>query len=198
MTDKTEVLETSPVEAPKKRGWPRGKPRIRQTAVEREPARTTIKAKPKFVYTDDEDDDRLKIPKDIIEDMERQGISLQWVTESIFGQPQPQSRARFERKGWEPVHADDFCGKFGDLFMQKGYQGEVNVEGLVLMQRPLEFTQRARAREAQKAREQVQVKEQQMRGGDLPVSGAFDPQHPSALRTNKINKGYERIDVPKE
>lgn len=170
-------------------------PRTRQTPAKRTPL--TMKNYAKATgYAEEENEDRLRIAPEILEDFRNQGIDLQWVTTDIYGQPQSQRRARFERKGWQAVHADDFGGKLGEMFMAAGSTGEVNVEGLVLMHRPMEFTMRARARELQKAREQVQAKEQQMLGGQTNVTLGGD--HPSALQYNKIRKTVERISVPKD
>ena len=70
------------------------------------------------------------------------------------------------------------------------------MDGLVLMARPKEINDAARRRDNLKAREQVQIKEKALRGGDLPVS--LDASHPSAVRQNRINKSMERIEVPKD
>lgn len=140
----------------------------------------------------DEGEDRLKIPRELIPD----GVDMQWVTDSIFGQPQPDRRARFQRRGWQSVHTGDFEGRF-DYFMPTGYKGEISVEGLVLHCRPMEMTKQARRIDNERARQQVAIKEQQMRGGD--VQGVtLDTRHQSALKTNRVSKSYERIPVPEE
>lgn len=181
MTDDTETVTQ------KKRGWPKGKKRGTKAAAEREPVHESMRpAAQKYEMLDDEDDDRLKVPQELIPD----GMDYQWVTDSILGQPQPQRRARFERRAWTPVPAERHDG----MYMPKGFKGEINVDGLVLMERPLELSIRARQKEKMKAREQVYVREQQLRGGDLGGKVAFDTQHKTVH--NKINKTYERISVP--
>lgn len=156
--------------------------RAREGDVSREPMRD-------FVYTPEEDDDRLKIEPDEIPE----GMSYQWVTSAIFGQPQPQRLARFQKQGWTPVPASRHDGKF----MPKGYQGHIEVDGLMLHERPAEYTRQARLHEARKARDQIAIKELQLAGGDIP-GVSLDTRHASALRTNKINRGFERIAVPEE
>ena len=151
-------------------------------------ARANSRLPDDFVYEVDEDEDRLKVPPHFIPD----GMSYQWVTDSIFNAPQPQRRARFERKGWMPVPAERHDG----VWMPKGYKGEINVDGLVLMERPAEYTKKALDHDKKKAREQVWIKEQQLRGGD--VGTTLDSQHQSALRTNKISKSYEPLRIPDE
>lgn len=168
-------------EAPKKRaGRPKGSPNKPKAEASPKPARVE-----KFEYVIDEDDDRLKVPAHMIPD----GMSYQWITDSIFGQLQPQRRARFERKGWVPVPAKRHDG----LFMPKGYDGEINIDGLVLMERPKEYTQMARDHDKKKAREQVWAKEAQLRGGD--VGTTLDGHHQSAVKSNRISKSYEPIRV---
>jgi len=35
------------------------------------------------------------------------GIVLQWITASVYGQPQPDNVSKYARRGWEPVHNDE-------------------------------------------------------------------------------------------
>lgn len=134
--------------------------------------------------------DKLRIDKSLIPE----GFDLLWVTSEVFGQPEPGHRADFERKGWTPVHQADFQGQFNGMFMKKDSPGEINVHGLVLMCRPLEYSIRAKQKDRRAALEQVMIKEAELRGGNIPVS--LDAQHPSAVNTNRINKSYERIEIP--
>lgn len=137
-------------------------------------------------------DNALHIPKEEIPE----GMDLMWVTSEVYGQPQPRHRANFENTGWTPVHQEDFDGLFDGRWAPKGSDGEINHGGLVLMAKPLEMVQKARARDKVRARQQVQIKEQQWRSGELPgVMGADDP---TARRFNHVNRSVERIPVPDE
>ena len=91
---------------------------------------------------------------------------------------------------------DDFDGQFDGMFNPKGTTGEINNGGLVLMMRPKEMTEAAERRDYRAAREQVNIKENALRGGDINTS--LDSQHPSALRMNTIKKTVERLDIPKD
>lgn len=133
--------------------------------------------------------DRLHIPKDMIPD----GIDYQWVTDSILGQPAPQRRAQFEKAGWLPVPASRHDG----MFTPKGHQGEIMVDGLVLMERPLEFSLRAKQVDKRAAMMQVRSKEAQLTGGNIP-GVTLDTQHQSAVRQNRINKSYEGFVPPND
>lgn len=202
MTDETEVPEApEPKQPPKKqgRGWPKGKPRLRATPVERAPVRkaTGMMASPNWEDADmyyENSDDRLAIDKSILNKIEKDyGLSLQWVTCSVRGQPEPLRRAQFERRGWTAVHGTDFDGIIDGHFMPRGSLKETEVDGLVLMARPVKHTQVARKRDMMLAREQVFIKEQALRGGGVQASGA---DHPSAIGSNRINRSVERLHVP--
>ncbi len=178
----------------------RGPGRPKKIAVEREPVREPVQTKkwnmraaPNWETVDPldrETPDRLFIDPSWIP----QGMSLQWVTSEIFGQSQAQRRGMFERTGWTPVHQGDFDGQFDGRFMPKGREGEINVDGLVLMARPKAMTDKAQVLENRKAYEQVAIKEQALRGGDIPIT--LDARHASATRSNKISKTVERIEIP--
>jgi hypothetical protein len=178
-------------EAPIKRGP--GRPRKEPPAY----TRHKMKAKPNWDEDDiggleDESPDRLAIDPAIVPE----GMSLQWVTDSIYGQQVPQHRARFEKRGWTPVHQEDFDGAFDGLFMPRGAEGEIKVDGMVLMARPEEMTRRARQEDKRKANEVIRIKEAALRGGDINTS--LDSQHPSALNTNRINRTMERLQIPED
>lgn len=192
------MTEEAPVKRP--RGRPRKNPLADRPEVQREAARPEMRAlkmraKPNWETLDpmgDESPDRLKIDPSMIPD----GMSAVWVTDSVYGQSMPQHRAEFEKKGWTPVHGDDFDGLYDGKFMPKGSTGEINVEGMVLMMRPKEITDKAKRRDLMRAREAVAIKEAALTGGDINTS--LDSQHPSALRSNRINRTMERIEVPKD
>lgn len=178
-------------EAPVKRGP--GRPRKLVEPKQESKIQHKMRAKPNWETFDaasDESPDKLRIDRSLIPE----GMDLQWVTSEVFGQPDPQHRADFERRGWTPVHQEDFNGQFNGMFMAKDAPGEITVHGLVLMARPIELSQKAKQADRRKAMEQVLIKEQSLRGGDLPIT--LDPRHPSAINTNRINKTVERIEIP--
>lgn len=177
--------EVNPNEAPKRK---RGRPKKVKAPETREPMREAMHDED-FVYRPDDENDRLKIAKELIPD----GQDYLWVTGSIYGQPQPQRLARFQRQGWCPVHASRHDG----MFMPKGWDGYIEVDGLILHERSKKISDMAKAHELRKARGQIRAKEQQLIGGSMD-GVTLDSQHQSALRSNKINKSYERIDIPEE
>ena len=177
---------------------PKGIRRNPQQRDEKRPDRVwTMKARPEGwgdVPEVDLDDNPNKqiIPRDQIPE----GFDMRWVTDQVYGKPFAEWRSAAERTGWTPVHPDDFDGQFDGAFAPKGHLGEIRVEGQVLMARPMELSDRARKRDYRAAREQVAIKEQALTGGDLNTR--LDSHHESALRSNRINKSYERIQVPED
>ena len=131
--------------------------------------------------------DRLNIPRDRFPD----GMDLQWVTSTVAGQSFPQHRQGHERRGWQPVHQEDFEGKYDGLFMAPGAPGEITVDGLVLMARPLAWSNKAKMDERREAASAVLIKEENLRTGQLEGVGMDGgSQHPSALRSNYVNRQY--------
>ncbi len=134
----------------------------------------------------EEESDMLHIPPEIIPE----GMRYNWKTLSVLGMQQARRFGRYEATGWSPVPASRHPG----LFTPKGYEGQIEYDGLVLMEKPEELCRQTEAREFMKARSQVQAKEAQLKGGDLGTS--LDSRHKSALASNKISKSYERINIP--
>lgn len=166
---------------PVKRGP--GRPRKTDTAVQKKVMRID-----ELPPLPDENEDRLYIPPEIVPE----GMRYQWVTDSVYGKSYQDWRARRERRGFTPVMAERHDG----MFMPKGYQGEINVDGLVLMERHEAYCVQSERNDLRKAKEQVWAKEQQLRGGDIPnVTGADDPR---ASRQNRIGKTYERVPIPED
>jgi hypothetical protein len=123
-------------------------------------------------------------------------FDLQWVTSEVLGQPQSGHRMRHEQRGWVPVHGEDFDGKYDGWFLPKGHQGEIKVDGMVLMARDARWSEKARAEDQRNAQAAVRVKQEQLGAGQLPgVNGA---DHSSARSFNHLRKRTERLDVPNE
>lgn len=177
----------------------RGPGRPRKVGVEREEMRPkkvwNMRSNPNWESIDptiDDSPDQLRIAPHLIPE----GMSLQWVTESVLGKPMPERLAMFERKGWTVVHNDDFDGQLDGLYDKKGAQAPIRKDGMVLVARPKELTAKARRRDHINALEKVKIKEQALRGGD--VGATLDAQHNTALRFNHITKSTERIAIPSD
>jgi hypothetical protein len=171
-----------------KRKYTKRQQPMRDNEIRAEPAREEIR--PKKTRTRRSTTDMLYVDPALIPD----GMDYQWVTSEILSQPAQQVRASYEANGWEPVPAERHPG----LFMQRGATGEINVGGLVLMERPLELTMEAREEERVAARTAVRVQEQTFRTGN--VSGVtLDTSHPSARKNSGLTREMIRgIPVPKD
>lgn len=183
--------------------WPKGTPRTRSANVEREPIRKSPRMRmakdweAETYNAETESFDRLHIPLDVIKQIEAEdGVTLQWVTTAVRGQPEPQMRARFEKTGWRAIYPEDFGGVFDGHFTPRGSQKEIEVDGLTLMARPKAYSEAAEKRDLRRAHEQVRIKEQSWKtGGGMGVAGA---DHPSAVNFNHITKTTEPMAIPKD
>lgn len=90
-----------------------------------------------------------------------EGWDYQWKTRTVMGEEQAAYQVELMRNGWEPVP----LSRYPDM-MPIGWSGNtIEVEGLVLMERPMALTRKARDEEAADARSNVLTKEQQLRSG---------------------------------
>lgn len=194
-------MSDEPLQNKRRGGWPKGKPRNPANQVK---STTTsmmgkMKARPNWdddtiTFVGEEGVDRLKIPQEIVEQLARDGIALQWITRSVRGQEAPQEVSKMTRGGWTPVHQSDFDGILDGIFMPKGLDDVVAVEDAMLVARPMAIQKKALAKARRDAREPIQITEAQL-GIGLPVSGG---DHPSALRQNRIHKSYEQVEVNRD
>jgi hypothetical protein len=111
------------------------------------------------------------------------GFDYQWKRKAVMNQEDLDHIRQTQMNGWEPVP----LSRHPEL-MPRGWKGEtIEVDGLVLMERPKLFTDEAREEERRAAREAVLTKEQQMRETRANDLGR---------RTASVNKSRAPIDVP--
>jgi hypothetical protein len=112
------------------------------------------------------------------------GWDYQWKLRSVMGQDDIDRIRQNEMNGWEPVPL-----KRHPELMPRNWKGEtIEVGGLVLMERPMMFTQEAREEERRAAREAVVTKEAQMREGRSGDLGRRE--------VNRFSKTRAPINVP--
>lgn len=142
----------------------------------------------------------LDIDSAILAKLGDMGIDLQWVTDSVLGQPAPQSRMAFEINGWEPVNPQMWDGLFDGMFTKRGHAGEINYEGLVLMWRPMELTNEAKAEDRKARNDALEAQQNMIKGGQIPgFSAGFEPDHPTALARNVVSRSVKApMEIPKE
>lgn len=136
--------------------------------------------------SDDDGVDKFYIDPKMIPD----GWSYEWKTFTVLGKENPSYQVSMAHKGWEAVPR----ARHPHL-MPINYQGEtIEREGMILMERPLEITQEAKARDLRIARAQVRGKEEQL-GGAAP--GTFERDNKGASLVN-VKKSFENIPIPRE
>lgn len=142
----------------------------------------------------------LDIPQEILAQLGSMDVDLQWVTDSVLGQPSPQSRMAFEINAWEPVTPDMWDGLFDGMFTKRGHVGEINYEGLVLMWRPMELTLQAREEDMQARNNALIAQQNMIKGGQIPgMSAGFEPEHHTAISKNVFSRSVRPpMDIPKD
>lgn len=112
------------------------------------------------------------------------GWDYQWKRRLIMGEEQASYQVELARKGWEAVP----LSRHPDM-MPMGWAGNtIEVEGLVLMERPKVLTQEARQLEAQDARANVLTKEAQLRSGKSNDLGQ--------RQVHRFSKTREAVPIP--
>src|ERR1700744_203638 len=132
----------------------------------------------------DDGEDKFYIDPRIIPD----GWSYEWKRHTLLGKEDPSYQVSLAHKGWEAVPRSRH-----PEMMPDNYRGEtIEREGQMLMERPMEITMEAKARELAKARGQVRDKEGQLGGAP---AGQFERNNKDAPLV-KISKSYEAIPIP--
>lgn len=130
----------------------------------------------------------LSLNPDLVRDLERDGLALQYIAEECYGKSLDRDVAQYVRNGWTRVEAGDIDGIHGDAL---GYGG------LRLYARPVELERKAKEHDKRKAAAVVATKNQGLLSGDLP-GVTLDARHPSAVRNNRINRTIEPIAIPRD
>ena len=123
---------------------------------------------------------------------------LQWVVNSILGQDAQMNRQKYEINGWSPVTPDMFGGIFDGMYTRKGYQGEIHFEGLVLMERPIELTEEARAEDDMARYKAMEAQKNMVKNGMIPGLGnGMDSMAPNAAAQQKFERRImPPMDIP--
>lgn len=132
----------------------------------------------------DEGTDKFEFDRAIIPD----GWDYAWKRLTVYGQEDPAYQVQLARNGWEPVPAS----RHPEMMPHDWKHANITRDGQVLMQRPMEITDRSRIIERRRALDQVRVKEAQLSGAP---PGTFERgTHPGA--PVRVSKGYEPIPIP--
>jgi hypothetical protein len=164
-----------------------GRPSLRPSLREDDPrARAAKRAAELREHLDgtEDDVDEFYIDPSTIPD----GWSYEWKRHTFFNKEDPAYQVSLARRGWEPVPADRIPG-----MMPVGSDDKIITrKGMVLMERPLEITEEARARERRSAREQVKIKESQLSSAP---QGQFERSNKGDSLA-KIKRSHEPMPIP--
>ena len=116
--------------------------------------------------------DKFDVPLSFIPD----GWSYQWIAESIYGKPM-NNNGMFSN-GWEQVPARRHDG----VYMERGHQGPIIVDGMMLVERRVELTLEARAEEVAAAKGLLRTQNEQFQPR-LPGARGHDQTRLRARRT---------------
>jgi hypothetical protein len=120
------------------------------------------------------------------------GWSYEWKAREVLGQEQVSYMVGIQQRGWEAVPTSRH-----PEMMPRGHDLSAAIErkGMVLMERPLEITKEAQQIERNRARSQMNQKEQQL---NVAPTGQFGRDNKGTpLNTVKREYGYEPIAIPK-
>lgn len=162
------------------------KPPLRPAMREESPAERAAKraaAIRQHMPDDEEATDEFYVPSHYVPD----GWTYEWKRHTVYNQEDPAYQVQLARDGWEAVPAS----RHPDM-MPSGDHPYISRKGLILMERPKEITDEARAMDLRRARAQVQMKEQQLTSAP---DGQFGRSGHSETRP-KLNKSYAPIPVP--
>jgi len=120
-----------------------------------------------------------------------EGWSYEWKRKTIYNQEDPSYQIRLADAGWTPVPATrDARHK---AMMPTGNYATIERDGMILMERPKELTDEAKAIELRRARNQVRAKEAQL---SATPEGTMTREDSRVRPT--VKKSYEAMPIPQE
>src|SRR5262245_44889708 len=177
----------------KLRSWKEKQERAAAQAAEAAPAqkpqgglswRAKVKAQ-SADWRDESNDNLFSLPDHVHAWLRDNNLVAQWNVETVCGQPiESLVPVGDQRRYWEAVQEGDI----------PDFQG-VERGGCRLYVRPVTLQERAEQHRQREATSRIKVQEARLRGGDFP-GVTLDSRHSSALRSNSIKHGYERVAVP--
>ena len=178
-----------------------GRAPLRTTAIREPVEEIQVKAKKTRLRKRASQRSLMDIDSDIINAIKvKYGTVLQWVTDSVLGQPAPATRQSYEINGWEPVLPDMFDGVFKGMYTRASDPGEINLSGSVLMHRPIELNEEAEEEERQARAGAMEAQRSMVMNGVIPGLGnGMDPMHPTAASKQTFRREVKApMDVPRD
>lgn len=116
------------------------------------------------------------------------GWTYEWKRQTVYGKSDPAYDTKLAKTGWEPVPAERHPS-----MMPKGHRGEITRDGLVLMERPKEITDRVKRIMYDRARGAVRLKEQQL--NEAP-QGTFERVDERGRPTARVRTTHSPVEIP--
>jgi hypothetical protein len=130
--------------------------------------------------------DKFAIDQSIIPE----GWDYQWKRHTVLGKDDPSYDVNLRMNGWEPVPAK----RHPQMMPSGSAASAITRDGMILMERPMELTMEAKARDKRKAQLQVRAKEASL--AEAP-QGQFGRDNKGAPLAS-VSKSFEAIPIPKE
>lgn len=108
------------------------------------------------------------------------GMAYEWKRETLMGMSDPSYNVALRENGWEPVEAARH-----KEFMPEGYTGPIRRDGLILMERPIELTEEARAEDNWMAQSEIQGKMAALGAAPPGTAPRVDAQQRSTAKVTR-------------
>jgi hypothetical protein len=132
----------------------------------------------------DTSENPLSIRQDVLETYAKEGLAFKWVRSHVYGYHDVKNLAMHKRNLWTPVEKGDFPEI-----------ENVEQDGLILMARPKHIDDKARRLEEAESVAPVHIMKTRA-GEGVDVSMPGGGSHSSARSYNKMNRTYERMEIP--
>jgi len=130
------------------------------------------------------------LPDEFIAKFRERGFDLEWKRVSLYNQPDSAYFSRIQAYGgWEPVKCGEYPGFFGPDDDETNAK-PIQMDGVMLMVRPMALTQAARREEALRAAAQINMKHESW-GVQSKKPDVFDPDTAKAKEFTLLRKTVE-------
>lgn len=120
-----------------------------------------------------------------VSDIQPPGWCYEWKAHTVLNQPDPQYAGRLRSAGWTPVMAEAHPGRFHEL----SYVGPIIVDGLMLMETPMQLKEEAILEERRMAADKVDRSRQQH--GLAPATPGIDTSNRGVRQNTFVRSQVE-------
>lgn len=121
-------------------------------------------------------------------EMVPEGWSYEWKVRTVYNAENPAHQLELQRRGWRPVPVSRHPDR-----MPADWKGQtIEMDGMIMMERPKEITDDAIADRHRRARMQVRAKEEQLAA---TPAGQFERANKDNSLV-KVKRSYEAMPIP--